>query len=233
MQPKQKTLLIILAVVLGCFLVALVPLAVLGVFAVYVYGTHQQWNEEIAAPASSPIANRLEPWQGRSADTFRFKEENPSLGGELADVKPDRVEHLARARELADQVHEARSVQRQLEQRRHQLAEELAERREIMEKHYRSEEPPADVSPPAERDPPAELSGIITNVSRSGLIEVSVGSDDGLREGHVLDVLDQDQFVTRAVVLKTTPNRSVCRISHFGPAMKIEKGYRVAPRSEE
>jgi hypothetical protein len=306
MQSNKKTLLIILAVVLGCFVVALVPLVVLGAVALYLYAPSQPVNDEFAA-AQSPTAQRLESWQGRSAndslagndadtharalarikdlerelamekaarrqalaaletravqlkervlaleqrnqelleahrkateaekngemDHAAIAEENPSPGGGLADVRADRDELLERARELADQVHEARSM---LEQRREQLTKELAERQGIMDREHLSEAPPADVSPPAERDPPAELSGIVTNVSRSRLIEVSVGSDDGVRNGHQLDVFDQDRFVTRAVVLKTTPQRAVCKIIDVGPAKKVEKGYRVVPRSEE
>lgn len=294
MQSKQKTLLIILAVVLGCFLVALVPLAVLAVFAVSVYGTHQEWKEEVAEPTASAVAHRLESSRSRSADNpltgndvdadagaavrirelqrqldaekaarrqavadvearavqlkgrlaelekrnreltesqrvaieaakeaeanlRRFKEEIPSRREQMADRESDGDEHAKSATALADQLHNASSVRQLVEGREAPSAGELPEVR-------KKEEAP--------EDPPAELSCEIKAVSKSGLVEVSVGFDDGLRDGHKLDVYRDDGLLTRLVILKTTPDRAVARVNDTQP-VQIQKGDRVVLKSGE
>ena len=49
------------------------------------------------------------------------------------------------------------------------------------------------------------------------LIEVSLGADDGLQEGHQLEIYRNDQYVGRAIVRRTNPDAAVAEVlSPFG-----------------
>ncbi|MBW3598293.1 MAG: hypothetical protein KY475_13600 [Planctomycetes bacterium] len=71
------------------------------------------------------------------------------------------------------------------------------------------------------------LEGVVLAVSDSELVEVSLGSDDGLKTGHPLDVFRGLTYLGRVKVVLTKPDVSVTRILkpyHKGP---IRKGDRV------
>ena len=63
---------------------------------------------------------------------------------------------------------------------------------------------------------PPKVDGVVTSVIGDGLIEISLGSDDGLRKGHQLEVYrmngGQSTYVGRVEVVKTDPSKSVCKI---------------------
>ena len=58
---------------------------------------------------------------------------------------------------------------------------------------------------------PRSLEGLVTRQS-DGFIAVSLGTDDGLRVGHSLDVYRADRYVGRATVTRTEHNISAARL---------------------
>ncbi len=64
----------------------------------------------------------------------------------------------------------------------------------------------------------------------SGAIEVSLGSDDGLRVEHVLEVYRDDEYVGRAVVTSVQPDRAVARLVKEYVRGVVQRGDRVTTR---
>jgi hypothetical protein len=88
----------------------------------------------------------------------------------------------------------------------------------------------AGVDPSAEPGPPPKIEGVVTAVNPQGLVEISIGSDDGIREGHKLDVYraNPPTYLGRIEVIKTTPDRAVGKILPELQKGAIRKGDRVA-----
>ena len=62
------------------------------------------------------------------------------------------------------------------------------------------------------------------------MIEISIGSDDGLKEGHTVEVYRGQRYLGRAKIVQTAPDKSVGKIlprSQNGP---IQVGDRVATK---
>jgi len=82
--------------------------------------------------------------------------------------------------------------------------------------------------PPEKRAPTVD--GIVTAVSKSGLVEISIGSDDGLREGHQLEVFSGSSYLGRIKIRRTAPDRAVGEVIPEYRKGDIKKGNRVATR---
>lgn len=145
----------------------------------------------------------------------------------------------------------------QIEQRLHRreaLAKEIIERRvsDLLhpEFHWRDEAdlPPASpnsstrtlnpfgaATPPDSFDPlgaaPPPIDGLISATSDEGLVELSIGSDDGVKRGRRLDVVRGATLVGRVEVTKTEPNKSVGRLVFGTDAAPIKVGDRVVSES--
>ena len=85
-----------------------------------------------------------------------------------------------------------------------------------------------DLSEPSPSPP--KLDAIVTAVGERNLIEISVGSDDGLRVGHRLEVFHENAYLGYAVVLKTDPDRSVAQIDEKSQRAPVQVRDQVATR---
>lgn len=61
-------------------------------------------------------------------------------------------------------------------------------------------------------------------VVRKDLVEISIGSDDGLRKGHRLDVYRESTYLGRVAVRRTAPDRAVAEIIPAFHKGQIRKG---------
>ncbi len=82
--------------------------------------------------------------------------------------------------------------------------------------------------------PPVE--GVVLSVAGDGLVEISIGADDGLRRGHRLEVYRRSDpdgrpvYVGRIEVVKMAADKSVCRIERKLAKSPVQKGDRVRRR---
>jgi hypothetical protein len=60
--------------------------------------------------------------------------------------------------------------------------------------------------------PPSDLKGVVNAVDREGLIEISVGRDDGLREGHEMDVYRGSQYLGRVEIVRADVDKSIAKM---------------------
>ena len=79
-------------------------------------------------------------------------------------------------------------------------------------------------------DIPPRVDGVVTAVSDRDLLEISIGSDDGLRVGHTLEVYRNNSYLGRVVVRRTEPDRAVVEILPEYRKGTIRKGDRVATK---
>ena len=88
---------------------------------------------------------------------------------------------------------------------------------------------PELLAPVKKRPPPAGLEALVTAVGKRDYVEISIGSDDGLRVGHRLEVHRNGVMIARGVVVKTAPNRSVLRIEKENKRAVVQPYDRATP----
>jgi hypothetical protein len=75
------------------------------------------------------------------------------------------------------------------------------------------------------------VDGFVSQVKRvagAQLIEVTIGSDDGLKPGHTVEVFRDSKYLGRIEILKTSPDKAVGRVDRRFQQGQIQEGDRVA-----
>ncbi len=153
----------------------------------------------------------------------RLTKEVEGLRSEIRSAQGQRDQHFDRVVELTDQIHQAQGEVKRLEERRIQLAAQLASANLVLDRHGLHKDLPVDGIPP-------QLRGKVLAVNRDNMIEVSLGSDDGLREGHTLEVFRGSKYLGRVQVLHATTDRAVGKIIPGFKKGIIQKDDDVATR---
>ncbi len=88
-------------------------------------------------------------------------------------------------------------------------AEQLADAMEVLRK-FKLDAQPSVYS----GQPPQGVNGIVVAVGQDGLVEISVGSDDGLLVGHRLDAyrISGGTYLGKIEVYKVVPDRAACKV---------------------
>jgi len=77
------------------------------------------------------------------------------------------------------------------------------------------------------------VDGLVSQVRQaagSQLVEITIGSDDGLKKGNTVEVFRGARYLGRAEIIKTSPDRAVGRIDRRFQQGQIQEGDRVATR---
>ena len=93
---------------------------------------------------------------------------------------------------LIDEIHQADYMKETLRERAEQLARDIADMNRVMVAFNLTKDSLTDHIPPS-------IDGEVTSVSTKskGLVQISIGSNDGMKEGHELDVLRGNVYVGR------------------------------------
>jgi vacuolar-type H+-ATPase subunit I/STV1 len=149
-----------------------------------------------------------------------------SLRTEVRDNQQKRDESFTIAVNTTDKLHQSDIELTSLKERNVQLAQQLGDKINMLEENgLDPNAAPGDVVP--------RVRGVVAKIQRSGgsqLIEVTIGSDDGLKPGHTLEVFRGDRYLGRAEILKTEPDRAVGRILRQFQEGQIQGGDDVATR---
>jgi hypothetical protein len=127
------------------------------------------------------------------------------------------------ATEARDQIMGRRDL---LQTQNRELTEQVAR----MSKLLRSEGVDPGTDPDHVMEP---TDGIVSAVRRQGathLIEVTLGSDDGLQTGHTVEVYRGGRYLGRAEIIETTPDRAIGKLDRRFLQGQIQEGDRVATR---
>lgn len=153
----------------------------------------------------------------------RLTKEVEGLRGEIRVSQEDRDKHFEKVVELTDKIHQAQGNLKRLDERRVQLASEVADQGKVLKAHGLSKDTPVDGIPPLVR-------GKVLAINRDDMVEISLGKDDGLRAGHKLEVFRGSKYLGRLEVLQSSNDRSVAKIIPGFKKGVIQKDDDVATR---
>jgi len=160
---------------------------------------------------------------GSQQNLEKIANELDLLRKSIAGTRNDRNIQFDRVVVLTDLVHQLLAQQDILAERNRTLLAELT-KHEILRKMSGTniDVALATVVP--------RVNGVVLAVGREDFLEISIGSDDGLKKGHQLHVYRNNKYLGEIEVLKTTPDKSVARIDKDKLQGPIRKGDRVATK---
>lgn len=152
-----------------------------------------------------------------------------ALRGEVTNLRQQTLEAQQQKDEsfkemvrLTDERNHALGEQRRLEATNRGLVAQAAKFKRLLETN--------SIDPNAPADGPPKVDGEVLASRDNGLVEISIGADDGLRSGHTLEVFRAGKYLGRVEVLETAPDKAVAKILRDFLKAPIERGDRVATR---
>lgn len=146
----------------------------------------------------------------------------------VAQAEQAKHDALVRLVDRTDELHQTANELRQLKDRAVALASDLSKAKEVLTKFALKPEP--DLY--KEQAPPVQ--GKVMAVPGNGLLEISIGSDDGLMKGHRLDVFrmgaGENKYLGRVEVVRAEPERAVCQVVPEYQTGPIQEGDYVASK---
>jgi hypothetical protein len=162
-------------------------------------------------------------------ESAKFRQEVEGLRSEAEKAQSDRNAHFREVVRLTDEMHQMLNDMTELKNRNTTLAADMAKAREVLRHFDLNENTDISGSPP-------RVEGLVEAVLGGGMTEISIGSDSGVQKGHKLDVYrvapTGNKYVGRIEVLKTAPDKSVCKIIPSFQQSEVQKGDRVASKIE-
>jgi hypothetical protein len=156
-----------------------------------------------------------------------LRKEVEGLRDEVRAVRKERDDQFKQVVQKTDQLHQAVNEAKRLKDRTDTLTKDLGRAQTLLQKNGLD----------LDRDTkPIPVEGLVTAVQGPDLIEVSIGSDDGLARGNLLEVYRIDgsnsTYLGRAEVVRVDPDRAVGRIDPKFRRGVIQKDDRVATKIE-
>lgn len=145
--------------------------------------------------------------------------ENELLRQKLVEARQDRDQMFQRLVTATDQTNRLQSDLQTLAMRERDLADDYTKLKERMDV--------LGIKPDTPLNAPPSVNGEVLAVDTGGLVEVSLGRDDGMREGFTLEVHRGQQYLGRLVVKTVRDDKSVARILDGYQRGYIRPGDRV------
>ena len=149
----------------------------------------------------------------------QLKGQITSLRETISKAQADRDEQFARVRELTDQINQAAGTKATLQRRLQKLTDQYAQANNVLKAHNLTVDTPVHSIPP-------EIEGVV-QASSNDMIEISLGSDEGLRRGHTVEVSRGDRYLGRARIVRVNSDVSVGQLLTEYRKAPIRKGDRV------
>jgi uncharacterized phage infection (PIP) family protein YhgE len=127
-----------------------------------------------------------------SSTLTTVRSESDKLRAEIREAMAVRDKLFAQVVELTDKMHQLQGAMKVLKERNAQLLAQLSKAKSAVDEQI-------------------QVEGVVTALGQDGLLEVSIGSDDGVRVGTKLDVIRGGMYIGRVQVLKTDPDRAVAQ----------------------
>ncbi len=141
----------------------------------------------------------------------------------LRDTEADLDDKFAAVVKLTDDLNQANGLQVSLKERNNQLAFQVTQMKLVMDANG------LDVRSLV-RHIPLPVTGIVLAVNSSDLVEISIGSDDGLKSGHILQVYRGNTYLGQITIRTTGPDRAVGQIDKKLQRGQIRKGDNVTTK---
>jgi hypothetical protein len=185
--------------------------------------------EKLKAELDKSSREAVAAMNSTQTNSTDFRKERDGLRVEILQAQKDRDAHFKEVVRLTDELNQAVNDKEQLRKRTEDLGKDMAKADEVLRKFGLDKNKDYSTVPPT-------VDGVILATPGAGLVEISIGSDDGLLKGHQLEVYraaaGQSTYVGRIEVLKTAPDKSVCRIDPKFQNSNMMKGDRVASKIE-
>lgn len=159
--------------------------------------------------------------RSRAEELEKLTAEATLLRSQIRKEQQDRDNLFAETLKLTDDMNSLRGIVQLQQDRNDQLLTQVTRYKEVVDAAGLNMNDPLDGSPP-------DRNGNVLVINRPRkLVEVSIGYDDGLREGHLLEVTRGGRYVSRLRVRKTEPDRAVAEILNDYSEGAIQEGDRV------
>ena len=138
-------------------------------------------------------------------------------------AEEDRDTSFIRVVEKTDELHQLQNEKTRLEGIQLTLVADAQRMRDVLRAN--------DIDPAA--DPDAfipKTSGLVSATPGNGIIQVNIGSDDGLKKGHNLEVYRKERYLGRVEIVVTQPDKAVCKIIPEYRKGAILRGDRVTSK---
>jgi septal ring factor EnvC (AmiA/AmiB activator) len=143
-----------------------------------------------------------------------------TLRKDIVATQDDRDKRFDEAVKLQDQVNQSLGEYARIREREVQLAQQVAKMRDKLRSLGTHEDSPAE---------PAKVTGKVLVVNND-MIEVDLGTDDGIRTGLKLEVFRANKYVARVEVLTATSDKAVAKVVPGFRTTPLEVGDNVATR---
>ncbi|HJN07818.1 MAG TPA: hypothetical protein QF564_03950 [Pirellulaceae bacterium] len=149
--------------------------------------------------------------------------ENEGLRTEIRTAQQARDDYFNQVVMLTDSVNRMEGNSRTLQEQHDMLLVQNGKMAKVMRKFEISVDTPVDGITP-------RVDGYVIAVNDTNLIEISIGSDDGLRKNHFMEVYRKNNYVGRVEIVMVKPDRAVAKIIPEFRRGIIRKGDRVAAK---
>ena len=160
------------------------------------------------------------------ANMQRLKDEVETLRDVNRTARQERNEAFILAKQLTDDINQGEGNLRRLKRRYEELLQTVGRQALVLDRHDMTEFTPVDDIAP-------QVEGQVTSI-RDGLIEVSIGADEGLQKGHELQIYritgSVGSYLASIEIINTSPDRAVGRVVPGTREGIIRKGDRVATK---
>lgn len=163
--------------------------------------------------------------QDRTTESMQQREKSMELYNSRNDV-------FSQLKAAEDRLFAMDLQRQQFEEKHAQLLKELA----IFRSFLASKGLPTDPKVmTATTIPPTDVEGVVLDYRKSEkgqneLVDISLGSDDDLRVGHVLTVFSDDKYLGQIKLLLVTPDRSVGLVVKKAKNTTIKRGDNVSTK---
>jgi hypothetical protein len=189
----------------------------------------REQREREKATLTEDLRRTVAAMKAAQDESNKFGEEVKHLREDIEAAQKDRRLHEKEINRLTDEMHQMKNDLRLLKDRSTTLAADLAKARTVL-RHFGMNEN-TDIS-----GTPPQVDGVVEAVQGGGLVEIDLGTDDGLMKGHRLEVVrvgpTGSKYVGRIEVVHVAADRAVCRIDPKYQKSDIQVDDRVYSKLE-
>ena len=168
--------------------------------------------------------------QGLLANLEQAEARLKQQDSEIADLRTNNaklVDDIAAqfrlVRTLTNETFELKNQKTLLEEKEGDLVAKLAKSTRVLSRNGLTENSLTDHIVP-------KLDGIVMQVGSDGLFAVSLGTDDGIRVGHEMDIYRKDRFVGKGTVVNTNEDLAAVRVNRGFMVDSVREGDHVTSK---
>jgi hypothetical protein len=152
-----------------------------------------------------------------------LEKEAAALRADLRKTEEDLDGQVLAVVKLTDDLNQAITLRDQEKEKNTQAVLQIAQMKMVMDANNLKIDSLVSHIPP-------KVEGVVLEVSDKDLIEISIGKDDGLKEGHTLEVYRGNTYIGRITIRRTAPDRAVGQIIKELQRGQIKRGDRVSTK---